>query len=163
MSNRVFVALGLVALAGGMGALNGFANSAAPAGTSSGPLLSSAEPGRAMIHADNLTPGAERTGLLTIVNDGADARLKLRTRVRDVAGPRGGELSDELLIEIRDARGGKHGPRIWAGELRDEQMVAALWLPAGASRTLRVTARLPRDASDDIQGAASMFELNWER
>jgi hypothetical protein len=161
---RAAAVAALSTLVAATGAWNALADSASAPGDVSGPLLSASTPGRAVLHADGLTPGAKRSGSLTIVNRGEDSTITLRPFVEDAPGPRGGRLSDELLFEIRSAgTGTKPGRVLWSGRLVDGATVAQLPLPARTACTLRLTVGLPRDADDDLQGASTAFELRWQQ
>ena len=159
----IYVALGvaLAAVTATTSVWDALADRAPMPGEAVGPLVSTAGHGRAMIHADGLTPGSKRSGSFTLANEGGARELSVRTVVRESAGPRGGRLSEELLVEIRDAAGAEAGRLIWAGRLTHGAVVARLRFPAHSRRTLRMTVRLPRDARDEVQGAATAFELVW--
>ena len=161
---RALLAVATVAVADASGAWDAVASPSLTPGEASGPLFSAGDSGRAVLHADGLTPGAERSGSLTIVNQGDDSTITLRAQVRDSAGPLGGRLSDELLFQIRSATAGPEpGPLVWSGRLADGAVVAELPFAAGAARAFRLTAKLPRTAGDDTQGAQTWFELSWGR
>lgn len=161
---RVFLVVVLLVSATASGAWDALAGATPPRGDVSGPLLGNSTPGRAVLNADGLTPGAKRSGSLTIVNHGDDSTITLRAAVRDAAGPRGGRLSDELEFEVRSVGTRSEPARvIWSGRLVDGAIVAELAFPGGSTRSLRLIATLPPDAGDEIQGARTWFELRWSR
>ena len=130
--------------------------------TARGELVASSGSGAAVLHANDLFPGARRHGSVTIRSDGATVpALKLRTTVHDAPGPLGGRLSETLLLRIDevDAAGTPH--ELWSGRLAAIPPIRRGALAAGASRTFRLTVVLPPDAPNDVQGSAATMDLRW--
>ena len=97
-----------------------------------------------MLTAAHLVPGQSVSGVVHLSNAGdADGALQLaRTAITDTPGIGGGKLSDALQLTIDDVTTSTPRP-VFTGELGAFELIRVGRLPAGGSRTYRLTATLP--------------------
>jgi hypothetical protein len=129
--------------------------------------LATAAGGTAILSAERMVPGDERTGTVTIRNTGEAPGTLLLTReaLHDPAGPNGGRLGEALRLRVEEVG----GTPLYTGPLAELAALPVGSLAAGAARTFRLTASWPDGgipagpASGDnaLQGASVRVDYAW--
>jgi hypothetical protein len=111
--------------------------------------LDNSRAGAAVLSAPNLRPGDSATGSVTVANRG-DRPIRLRLQS---SAPRGGALAEVLDVTIGGVGGGTLDQLAGCHDLGS--------LPAGAARTYRFTARLPRAVGNRYAGTSASADERW--
>lgn len=130
----------------------------------SGPLAhSNSRAGQAILTAGGLQPGDERSGRVTIRNEGQQGALYLVAHApQDSPGVAGGQLSERLSVAIADES--RAEPRtVAAGPLRTVAGCHPLGaFAAGESRTYRFTVAFAAGRADNAYaGASARVDYEW--
>lgn len=127
--------------------------------------------GRALFSATAMRPGESVTGTVRIKNSGDDrGNFALRpTSLRDVPGPFGGLLSDQVEMVLEDITDPDAPVTVYSGRpSRLEQLPLGSFMP-GAQRDYRVTVTLPNGGDpgtpyggdNRYQGSILSLGLEW--
>jgi spore coat-associated protein N len=111
--------------------------------------LDNSRDGAAVLSAPNLRPGDSVTGSVTVANRGDSAvRLRLQS-----SPPRGGALAEVLEVTVGGVGGGTLEALAGCHDLGS--------LQAGAARTYRFTARVPRAVGNRYAGSSASADERW--
>lgn len=117
----------------------------------------------AILSASALAPGGSVSGMVTIRNRGADARLVLsRHHLMETAAPDGTSLAAVLRLRIRDLTRGSRRI-VYRGGVATMPTLQLGALPAGTSRRYRFVAKLsePGLVDNGLMGARVRFDYRW--
>lgn len=137
--------------------------------STSGPIsIQDSRAGSAILTAGPMKPGDSVQGLVTIVNSGSAASLRLsESNLTDEPGRFGGALSSRLQITVEDLS--KPVPPVYSGPLGSLPNIALGSFAQGAKHTYRFTATLPNggpppssSTGDNLyQGSRTTVEFDW--
>jgi spore coat-associated protein N len=148
------VALG-VAFVACLGGDHGAARAAV--GNATGPLIGSSQAGAAILTANGMAPGKERTGDIDVTNIGDTSG----TFALGSTGLTGAPLARELDLDVEDIVSGHADRVVYSGKLASLSSVALGEMAQGESHHYRFTVSLPSDADDTYQGASSAVTFMW--
>jgi hypothetical protein len=121
--------------------------------------LANSHAGAAIFNGQGLRPGVPVNGSVTIGNTGAGrAELALAATAESASG---GDLWNALQLRVTDATDPVAPVVLYDGPLAQLGRRDLGALAAGATRTYLLTAELPADAGDALQGARLSFGFAW--
>ena len=121
--------------------------------------LANSHAGAAIFDGQGLRPGVPVNGSVTIGNTGAgQAELALAATAESASG---GDLWNALQLRITDATDPVAPVVLYDGPLAQLGRRDLGALAVGATRTYLLTAELPADAGDALQGARLSFGFAW--
>ena len=124
--------------------------------------LVSSRSGSAIFADVRMLPGQSVTGTVTIANRGtAPGRIELMTSaLHDAPGPGGGQLSDRLVVVVRDDT---DGAVRFQGALADLQQVDLGIFRPDETHRFEITVVFPATAGDNAYQASSLsVSFDWQ-
>ena len=155
--SRLAIALAAlgIAFAACVGGDHGAARAAV--GNATGPLIGSPLTGAAILTANAMAPGKERTGYIDVTNIGDTSG----TFALGSTGLTGTPLAHELDLDVRDVTPGRSAAVVYSGKLASLSSVALGDMAQGEAHRYRFSVSLPSDADDTYQGASSAVTFMW--
>ncbi len=155
--SRLAIALAAlgIAFAACLGGDHGAARAAV--GNATGPLIGSPLAGAAILTANGMAPGKERTGYIDVTNIGDTSG----TFALGSTGLTGAPLARELDLDVEDIVSGHADRVVYSGKLASLSSVPLGEMAQGESHHYRFTVSLPSDADDTYQGASSAVTFMW--
>jgi hypothetical protein len=126
--------------------------------------VSNSKAGQALFHGDELRPGEQAVGSLTLTNTGG-VRASLAVDAvaeQSAAGTGGGRLWDALRLVITDVTTPSEPFSVYEGRLADMGRLTFGGLAPGRKRSFQFAVSLPRTSDDNAyQGAHLSLGFSW--